>query len=374
MDFKISEEQSDVQTLARKILNDHCSNEQLREFDASPVRLNQGLWNKLAEAGLLGLAVDEQFGGMGYDFTTLCLFVEEVGRTVAATPAVPVLVSAAYALQCYGNAETKSEVLAKVVSGDWLITTALLEEGNDDPLLADTQAVYVDGQWLLDGDKACVPFARQAQRIFLSATTDAGLAVFSIDADASGLLYEEQLTTAGENQYALTLHKVHGRVVASGDDAIAFMRCAYQCSVAALCAQAVGVTDKMMRLTASYTSEREQFGVKIATFQAVGQRAADCYVDVECLRLVTQQAVYHCGRHRDASDEIRIAKVWAGDVCHRVSHAAQHLHGGMGVDRDYELWRFALWAKHIELSLGSSAQLLEQLGDSIASTFKAEPA
>ena len=114
------------------------------------------------------------------------------------------------------------------------------------------------------------------------------------------------------------------------------------------------------------SEEREQFGVPVATFQAVGHRAADCYIDVECLRLVTQQAVSRLSLGLEAEEAVTIAKIWVGDVCHRVSQAAQHLHGGMGVDRDYGLFRYCLMARQIEMSLGTSAQLTEQLGQDVA--------
>jgi alkylation response protein AidB-like acyl-CoA dehydrogenase len=127
----------------------------------------------------------------------------------------------------------------------------------------------------------------------------------------------------------------------------------------------------MMRMTASYTSERQQFGVPVATFQAVGHRAADCYIDVECLRLTTQQAVSLLAQGGDSSEAVMIAKIWVGDVCHRVSQAAQHLHGGIGIDRDYELFRYCLWARQIELTCGTSAALTQGLGEKIAADFLA---
>jgi alkylation response protein AidB-like acyl-CoA dehydrogenase len=119
-------------------------------------------------------------------------------------------------------------------------------------------------------------------------------------------------------------------------------------------------------MTASYTAERKQFGVPIATFQAVGHRAANCFIDVECLRLNTYQAVSLLDSEADATTAVQIAKIWAGDVGHRVSYASQHLHGGTGIDRDYPLWRLCLWARHNEVMLGGSARQLSELGVRIA--------
>mgnify|MGYP000492172680 CR=1 FL=1 len=133
--------------------------------------------------------------------------------------------------------------------------------------------------------------------------------------------------------------------------------------------------DKRLRRTAAYTSQREQSGRPVATVQAVGQSAADGFIDIEWLRLCTQEAISLLSHSVDHSDQtvtneaVTIANIWCGDICHRLSQSSQHLHGGIGVDRDYPLHRYCLWAKQLELSLGSSASSLEQLGDQIAVEF-----
>lgn len=137
-------------------------------------------------------------------------------------------------------------------------------------------------------------------------------------------------------------------------------------SMAAICAHQLGATDCAMRMAASYTSERQQFGVPVATFQAVGHRMADCYVDVECLRLTTYQAVSMLASEVEATTEVQIAKIWAGDTGHRVSYASQHVHGGTGIDRDYPLWRYCLWLRHNEMTLGCSAAQQSALGARLA--------
>jgi alkylation response protein AidB-like acyl-CoA dehydrogenase len=119
-------------------------------------------------------------------------------------------------------------------------------------------------------------------------------------------------------------------------------------------------------MTAEYTKTREQFGRPIATFQAVGQRAADAYIDTEAVRLTALQAAWRISAGLPAEAEVAIAKFWAADGGQRVVHAAQHLHGGMGVDRDYPVHRYFLWAKHLELTLGGATHQLLRLGDILA--------
>ena len=144
------------------------------------------------------------------------------------------------------------------------------------------------------------------------------------------------------------------------------MRWIAERSIAATCAHQLGAADCAMRMAASYTSERKQFEVPVATFQAVGHRMADCYIDVECLRLATYQAVSLLGSDVGATTEVQIAKIWAGDTGHRVSYATQHVHGGTGIDRDYPLWRYCLWLRHNEMTLGCSAAHVARLGRRLA--------
>lgn len=371
MNFGFSEEQRDVQNLARQIFTDLVSPEKLKASDDyAGERFDEALWGKLAEAGLLGVALEEQFGGMGFGFTELALLVEEVGRSIAPAPVIPNLVSAALPIQQFGTDEQKQRLLPGVAEGKLMLTAALMEKHNENPASPQlTTAVAKDGAYSVSGTKLCVPFAHRAERIIVSVKTDDGVAALLVDPKADGVTLNEMKVTTYEPQYEVVLKDV----VVSADDVLAgadkgaeVMQWLTERTTAALCAHQVGVTDCAMRMTASYTAERKQFGVPIATFQAVGHRAANCFIDVECLRLNTYQAVSRLAGGHNATNEVQIAKIWAGDVGHRVSYASQHLHGGMGIDRDYPLWRYCTWMRHNEMMLGSSAKNLAALGKRIA--------
>jgi alkylation response protein AidB-like acyl-CoA dehydrogenase len=137
---------------------------------------------------------------------------------------------------------------------------------------------------------------------------------------------------------------------------------------AALCCVAAGVCQAALEMTATHTAKREQFGKPIASFQAVGQRAADAYIDSELVELTALQAAWRLSAGWPADEEIAVAKFWAGDGGMRVVHACQHLHGGLGVDLDYPLHRYFLWAKQIEHELGTPTRQLLDLGAHLAAT------
>jgi alkylation response protein AidB-like acyl-CoA dehydrogenase len=133
-----------------------------------------------------------------------------------------------------------------------------------------------------------------------------------------------------------------------------------------LCALELGVVERALRITAQYTTERKQFDRPIGSFQAVQQRAANAWIDVEAIRLTTWQVAWRLDAGLPARDEVRMAKFWASEAGHRITYAAQHLHGGIGVDVDYPIHRYYLWSKTLELTLGSAARHLAALGDAIA--------
>lgn len=374
MDFTVSEELTSVQQLAQQILADFTAVDQLKAIETQEERFDPTLWQALAEAGLLGLDIDEAQGGIDLGFYALTALCEEVGRTVAPVPVVPVLVSAGGTLRRFASDKQKEQWLTGIANGSLLVTAALEEYGNDDPSAPATAAQLIDGGCSISGTKICVSNAGSAKRILLSAQAGDELVVALVDPKAAGVSLVPQLVASGEIRHELVMEGVQvpeEDIIARGGKALEAMHWVLQATRTALCAMTVGISDKMMRTTGSYTTEREQFGRPIATFQAVSHRVADCYIDVECLRLVTQQAASLIDQGREAVEAVLIAKIWCGDTAHRVSQASQHCHGGTGVDRDYPLFRYCMQARQIELSLGNSAQLTGELGERIAQEYLA---
>ncbi|MEZ5570411.1 MAG: acyl-CoA dehydrogenase family protein [Halioglobus sp.] len=377
MDFTISEELKSAQQLAQQILGDYTEVDKLKVIEKREDRFDAGLWQALADAGLLGLDIPENHGGTGLGFYSLTMLCEEVGRTVAPIPVIPVLVAAAGTLRRFSSNAQKEHWLSAIASGATVVTAALEEYNNDDPAAPGCSAQKMEGGYSLSGTKICVSHANSAARILVSANAGEELIVALVDPRAAGVTLNAQIVTTGETRYELVMQKVQvptADIVATGGEALAAMEWALMATRTALAAMAVGVCDKMMRITGSYTSEREQFGRAIATFQAVSHRVADCFIDVECLRLVTQQAASLIDQGRPAHEAVLMAKIWCGDVTHRVSQASQHCHGGTGVDRDYVLFRYCELARQIELTAGSSAQLTGELGQEICTQYLAKSA
>jgi acyl-CoA dehydrogenase len=368
MDFSFSEEQQDLQGLATQILAGELSHERLKEVEGGDENFDRELWSKLAEAGVLGIALPEAQGGGGYGFLETALVLEQIGRTVAPIPYYATSI-AALPIARFGSDAQKDEILPGVVSGTTILSAALTEAGTD-PLHPVTTAAPDGDGWVLDGVKECVPAGPLADRVLVPArTADGKVIVAIVDPATSGVTRERQDTTNHHAEARLTLEGVKvgaNDVLGSADDGAEILAWTVERATAALCAIAIGICEEAVRMTAEYTKTREQFDRPIATFQAVGQRAADAYIDTEGVRLTAWQAIWRLSEDLPASTEVAVAKFWAADGGQRVVHAAQHLHGGMGVDRDYPLHRYFLWAKWLELSLGGATRQLLTIGKHLA--------
>jgi 3-oxocholest-4-en-26-oyl-CoA dehydrogenase beta subunit len=369
MDFSLTEEQRALADLAAKILADRCTLGRLKAIERGEERHDAEVWAQLARAGLLGAALFEEAGGSGGGFVEMCLLLEQQGRRLAMIPLLPTLVSAAMPIARFGAEEQKRRWLPGVVSGASILTAALTEPGAD-PRLPATQAARDAEGWRLDGLKIGVPFAHLAAAVLVPAGTGGGqVGLFLVDPKSEGVSLSRQETMSFEPQFRMELAGARvGPEAVLGTTAEGWKALDWilDRTVVGLCAIASGACREALRLTAEYATNRKQFGKPIATFQAVGQRLADGYIDNEAVALTMWAAATRLHDEERCDREVATAKLWASDGGNRIAHAALHVHGGISIDVDYPIHRYFNWLKQIELTLGPASVQLERLGDLIA--------
>jgi alkylation response protein AidB-like acyl-CoA dehydrogenase len=230
-----------------------------------------------------------------------------------------------------------------------------------------TRARRVDDGWVLDGAKAVVPHGTIADLFLVPAATDDGARVFLVHPSDSGVSIEAQVVVDGDTEASVELASVHvdDAALLGGAEVLAWLLAR---ATVGLCALQLGVLERALELTAAYAREREQFGRPIGSFQAVAQRLADAYIDVEAVRLTTWEAAWRLSESLPASAELATAKFWAADAGHRVAHTAIHVHGGTGIDMDGEVHRYFVAAKRAEFTLGGATTQLRRLGAELAAT------
>jgi len=370
MDFSFSEEQTMLRDLAREILAAEVTPELLKQIEAGGDWFHAGLWTELAGANLLGVAVPEEHGGMGFGLIELCVLLEEVGRAVAPLPVLPSLVLGGLPISSDGSDEQKARWLSPLARGEIVLTAALDDAGSEDVLAPATRARRDGVDFVLDGAKRFVPSAGRAARILVPAAGEDGLSILLVDPAAPGVELSPRRMTHRETVFDLRLTGVRvpatERLGGRGADAAPMLRRLVDGALVATCALQLGVSGRALEMTAGYAREREQFGQAIGAFQAVQHRLADGYIDLESMRWTLWQAAFRIAEGLDASREAMVAKFWAAEGGSRIASTAQHVHAGHGVDLDYGIHRHFIWTKALELSLGSATPQLVRLGRDMA--------
>ena len=349
MDFGLTEEQVELAGLTRKILAGR-----------------EAPWADLAASGVLAAGLPTSLGGAGLGLLEQCSVLIELGRAASDVPYLASIVLGAGALAAFGTAAQRERWAGPAGRGAVVLTAALAEEDGDDPRVPSTRAERADGPWVLTGVKTAVDAAPEADLFLVPCATPDGVRVFLVAPSDAGVGVEPQ---------RLTDFASAGRVVLSGvaldDDRVLGGAEVADWLVAratvGLCAVQSGVIERALELTAEYAKSRVAFGRPIGSFQAVTQRLADAYVDVEAVRLTLWQAAWllssgDCG----ADVAVAVAKFWAAEAGHRVAHTAVHVHGGIGVDVTYPVHRYFVAAKQHEFALGGATAQLRRIGGALA--------
>ncbi|GAA0468967.1 acyl-CoA dehydrogenase family protein [Streptomyces olivaceiscleroticus] len=331
--------------------------------------IDRRLWHTLADADLLSLCLDPAYGGAGLDPVALCLVLREAGKVLARVPLLETS-AAALALQTYADPALREETLPRIGRGGLVLTVATAGRTGHEPAELAVTAHRDGTDWTLDGTHSAVPWAHSADHLLLPAHTHDGGAVLAlVPRDHPAVTLTEQTSTNGERYAEVRLDAVRltDREMITEPDAWERLR---RLLAVGTCAQALGLGERVLAMTAAYTGTREQFGHPVATFQAVAVQAADRYIDLRAMEATLWQAAWRLGADAAGAlppaGDVAVAKIWAAEGVRRVVQTAQHLHGGFGADTDYPLHRYHAWAKQLELTLGPAPAHEEALGDLLA--------
>ena len=381
MDFTPSQAQQALSTLTRQILHDHAGVDQLRQLDlrlpGGGDRFDPKLWAVLAETGVLGATLPSTVGGDGHGLLEQCSVLIEMGRALAPVPYLATIAMAGSALAQFGTPQQQTDWLKPALGGQLVLSVALVEPDGTDPLTPSTRAEPTSTGWSLTGTKTTVLAGPLARVILVSATTPDGANLFAVTPDDAGVRISRQRMTDHDDAGWLELTDVQlpadRRIGSTGsrvdDDPVAW---ALRRGTVALCAYQLGVLERALELTAEYAATRSQFERPIGTFQAVGQRLADAYIQVQALRLTLWNAAWalQAGSSETPDDAVlsavATAKFWAAEAGHYVSHTCVHVHGGAGIDVEHQLHRYFLAAKRAEFEFGGATAALRTLGGILA--------
>ena len=375
MDFELSEDQRLLKDSISRLLADTYGFAARRGYMAEAQGWSGKLWQQYAELGLLGLPIDERYGGFGGGPVDVMLVMEEFGRVLALEPFLASVVLGATAVKLAGSEGQKSAILPKVADGSLKLAFAHGEQqARYDLTDVATRAKKDGGGWVLDGAKSVVIHGDCADKLIVSARTSGerfdagGLSLFVVDGDAAGLARRGYAMRDGTRAAEMSLTGVKGELLGAADRALGTIERVTQAGIAAMAAEAVGCMEAMHAMTLDYMKTRKQFGRAIGENQVMQHKAADMLIAMEQARSMTMLAAMMVDEPDDdeRAHNISLAKVGVGQNGRLVSQSAVQMHGGIGMTEEYAVGHYFRRVMTFEHSWGDCAWHLGLLADKVA--------
>jgi alkylation response protein AidB-like acyl-CoA dehydrogenase len=352
MSLVLNEDQLMFRDAVKRVAAQRAPVSQLRQLRDSKdaVGFSRELWKEMAEMGWAGVLVPEEQGGAGFGFVGAGLIAEEIGRNLSATPLLSTAVLGVVALLKGGAAAQKEALLPAIASGDLLVALATDERPRHAPHCIATRATGSSGRFKISGRKLHVLDGHSADRLIVSARTSGdvegrdGISLFIIDPKATGVSVTRAATVDSRNSAVVELRDVavtDSDVIGTFDKGAVVLDAVLDAGRATLAAELLGGAQESFERTLSYLREREQFGVKIGTFQALQHRAAHLFCEIELVRSVVLRTLQALDTQEPtASSLVCLAKAKAGDLAQLATNEAVQMHGGIGMTDEFDIGFF----------------------------------
>lgn len=364
MSLALTEEQNLLQRTAREFAHSQIPVSQLRELrdGRDPHGYSPRVWKTMADMGWAGMLVPETFGGSGLGFAELGVVMEELGRTLAATPMLTSAVVGTSCLVLGGSDAQKRDLLPRLASGDCLLALALEEQRHFSPFAIATRAERASEGYRLSGSKTFVLDGHIADHLIVAARTAGaagdrdGITLFLIDREQPGvhvgrtsMLDSRNAARVAVNNVSVSASALLGNVGAGAD----ILDSVLDRAAAALSAEMLGTMSAAFDITVEYLKVRKQFGVPIGSFQALKHRAAQMYVDIELARSLVRDALRALDDGRDdAPRVVSAAKAKVSSSLVHVANEAIQLHGGIGMTDEHDIGLYLKRARVAQLTFG----------------------
>ena len=358
MDFDFSDDQQQLRDAVRRWVDKGYRLERRRAIVASG-GFDRAAWGELAGLGLTALTVPEAHGGMGQGAIDAMVVLEELGRGMVLEPLAQTFIAASVLDQC-APADMQAAWLPRIASGEALMVLAHQERKARYRLdISEAKATKTPAGHTLEAIKSIVPAGDQADAWLVPAPLDGRIALFLVERGAAGVAAHGYGTQDGSRAAELTLTDAPATLITA--DGLAALELAVDTGIACACAYAVGVMEQTCAVTFDYLNQRQQFGVPIASFQALRHRAADMKMQLELARSMSYYASLKLGAPAEERRRaLAHAKVQLGQSMRFVGQQAVQLSGGIGMTDEYIVSHYFKALTALELSWGDQ---LHHLGE-----------
>jgi acyl-CoA dehydrogenase len=364
MALVLNEEQVMLRESAAGFLAEKASVAQLRELrDSDSERgYDEGVWREMAEMGWAGIAIPEEFGGLGYGYTGLGLVLEQAGRHLSVSPLQSTVLVAATLVAELGSQQHKEQLLPAIAAGEKLVSLALQEGAHHAPEQVAATATAEGDDWVLSGCKVLVADAHVADSFIVIARSAGaagdsdGLSAFLVDAGSPGLSLERRSMVDSRNMGVLSLEKVRvsgEALLGPAGGAGAGLNRALDIANIGLASELLGLSAEAFERTVEYLKERKQFGRVIGSFQGLQHRAAELFAELELARSIVLQALNAIDDgEQDLALLASAAKAKLCEVAQRATNEGIQMHGGIGMTDEHEIGFFIKRARVAQHTFG----------------------
>ena len=366
MDFDFSDDQEQLRDAVRKYVDKGYTFERRRAAEKAG-GFDRAAYTELAELGLTGLYVPEDDGGMGMGPVEGMVVMEELGRGMVLEPLAQALIAGAV-IAGYADAATKAAWLPGVASGEKLVVLAYQERSSRYALEnIEGKAHQAPGGYVLNATKSIVAAGDQADAFLVSAKVNSVLGLFLVERESAGVSTRGYGTQDGSRAAEVSFKNAPATLITT--EGLKALEHAVDIGIAATCAEAVGVMDKTMALTAEYLNTRKQFGVVISSFQALRHRAADMKMQLELARSMSYYASLKLNAPApERRAAMARAKYQLGQSMRFIGQQSVQLHGGIGVTDEYIGSHYFKKLTQMEMSFGDSLHHLGEVSNRMQDT------
>lgn len=325
---------------------------------------DRGLWKQMAEMGFAGVLVPEAHGGAGLGYVAAGLIQEAAGRNLSLSPLLSTAILAASALVAAGTEEQQAKYLPQIATGERLFALAADEKPRHAPHHVATRAQPSGNGFKLSGAKTFVLDGHVADTFIVAARTGgddgdpAGITLFLVDAKAAGVAARRMSMVDNRNAAKVTLTDVQvdgADVLGTIGEGGKLLDRILDAGRACLAAEMLGVSAQSFETTVDYLKQREQFGQKIGSFQALQHRAAHLFCEVELARSATLRALQALDADEDRAPMfVSLAKAKAGEVAKLATNEGVQMHGGIGMTDDYDIGFYMKRARAAQETFGDA--------------------
>src|SRR5512138_3308497 len=377
MHFTFTDEQQLLADTVQRFVREHYSFEDRREILSSPEGWSRAIWQELAGLGLTAINVPEEHGGLGAGPVETMLVMNAFGAGLLLEPYLSAAVLAPSLIAQLGDSDVAAELLPQIAAGELIAIVAHQEPQTRGKLNSIATRAEKNGDgYVLQGKKNVVAHAPAANEFLVTARTSgkatdtAGVRVFRVPTDASGLKITAYRTLDGTRAADLELDRVRlptSSLVGADSDGFAAIEAAHHVAVSALCAEAVGIMKAVNATTVEYTKNRKQFGQPISRFQVLQHRMVDMFIHAEQALSMSYLAAIKC-QDPDINERRRAlsaAKVVIGRAGRFIGQQAVQLHGGMGMTDELMVSHYFKRLTAIDLTWGDADFHLQQFAESL---------